>query len=28
MHSEVILKEFKGCQDCHGDAHALKLQEP
>ena len=28
MHSEEMLKEFKGCLDCHGNAHVLKLQEP
>ena len=27
-HSEEMLKEFKGCEDCHGDVHVLKLQEP
>ncbi len=27
-HSEEMLKEFKGCPDCHGKAHVLKLQEP
>ena len=26
MHSEEMLKEFKGCLDCHGDAHLLKLR--
>jgi len=28
VHSEEMLKEFKGCEDCHGDVHVLKMQEP
>lgn len=26
-HSKEMVGQFKGCQDCHGDAHALILQE-
>jgi len=27
-HSRDLLEKFRGCNNCHGDAHSLSLQEP